>query len=495
MALSTKARRRLEVAMAHQTEATEVANAVDGTTNQALVLYVNGASGHDTNPGTSALPFATIQAAIDSLPKAIRHPVTINVATGNYAGFVISGFTIDPADPTVYTNLKVLGTFVTATLGTGSATGTLTGVTAGSSTTPALAVLTDSTQSWTVNALKGLTVEILTGTGAGSMFVIASNTATALTIVSTATAPTATSATYAIRDQGTVITTYKAIKTVNSTATAPVDFATQSAGVQIFGNSAQALNIHSIWVQGIKCAPSSVNTISQGFAVSTQAAAVFLWRCRAVTAGSQGFVIGSSATVNNCSVISATSGVNGLVVTTPGSAAPQIQTSGVTMSQCLFNVTGSNAVGVSISSGAVNVTSVLFDACPFGIRYLGSGRCSTNGVFFATCGVGMQGISANNSVAFNIVNGRVSFVNCTTAIELEGPQFMTTGSVGVLVGTGNTTVISLSKGARMQLGASSTITGTTEINLDTSTADNIAAMRAATPKHLKNSNYFTVIYE
>lgn len=59
-----------------------------------ITLYVNGTTGNDSNPGTSALPFATIQASIDSLPKNIyKFSATVNVAAGTYQeDVIITGF-------------------------------------------------------------------------------------------------------------------------------------------------------------------------------------------------------------------------------------------------------------------------------------------------------------------------------------------------------------------------------------------------------------------
>ena len=60
-----------------------------------MTLYVNGSTGSDINPGTSALPFKTIQAAINSLPKIFNanNAATINVAEGTYNETVtIGGF-------------------------------------------------------------------------------------------------------------------------------------------------------------------------------------------------------------------------------------------------------------------------------------------------------------------------------------------------------------------------------------------------------------------
>lgn len=57
-------------------------------------LYVNATAGNDNNPGTQELPFKTIQAAIDSLPKDFgKLTATIHVEEGIYnEAVLISGF-------------------------------------------------------------------------------------------------------------------------------------------------------------------------------------------------------------------------------------------------------------------------------------------------------------------------------------------------------------------------------------------------------------------
>lgn len=59
-----------------------------------LALYVNGSTGSDSNPGTESLPFATITAALNSIPKNLGgYTATINIAAGTYpAGIRIEGF-------------------------------------------------------------------------------------------------------------------------------------------------------------------------------------------------------------------------------------------------------------------------------------------------------------------------------------------------------------------------------------------------------------------
>jgi hypothetical protein len=66
--------------------------------------------------------------------------------------------------------------------------------TAGSSTT-----ITDSTKSWTVNAWRNYAVRIMAGTGAGQILPIASNTATALTVIGTWTTNPDTTSVYVIQ--------------------------------------------------------------------------------------------------------------------------------------------------------------------------------------------------------------------------------------------------------------------------------------------------------
>lgn len=48
--------------------------------HQTIQLYVNGSTGADTNPGTEASPFKTIQAAIESIPKVSCNSYNVNIS-------------------------------------------------------------------------------------------------------------------------------------------------------------------------------------------------------------------------------------------------------------------------------------------------------------------------------------------------------------------------------------------------------------------------------
>lgn len=178
---------------------------VSVSTTAALTLYVDPL-GSDSNACTSSGASAclTLQGVLNKIPKVLRHKVTVNVAAGNYTGFILSGFTQDQTVSSTTGGLYILGTLANVTPATGSATGTATSGTAGSAQT--FGTLTDSTQSWTVNDLVGRWISITGGTGSGALMVISSNTATTITVVGTWTAPTGTS-TYAIQEPASIITT------------------------------------------------------------------------------------------------------------------------------------------------------------------------------------------------------------------------------------------------------------------------------------------------
>lgn len=59
-----------------------------------VTLYVNSTTGNDENTGTQQAPFATIQAAVDSLPKNLSvYKAVINIADGTYnEDVLVSGF-------------------------------------------------------------------------------------------------------------------------------------------------------------------------------------------------------------------------------------------------------------------------------------------------------------------------------------------------------------------------------------------------------------------
>ena len=112
----------------------------------------------------STYPFATIQAAINSLPKNIKksHTITVNVGAGTFDGFDITGFVFGAQ--TMFVN----GTRATFTPVTGPSSGTATSGGDGTIT------LTDA--NWTTGDLVGKFLNITAGLGAGYIIPIKLNT-------------------------------------------------------------------------------------------------------------------------------------------------------------------------------------------------------------------------------------------------------------------------------------------------------------------------------
>ncbi len=147
------------------------------TANITLAVATTGSDSSTVRPDLiaggdfSAYPFLTIQAAIDSLPKNLKHKVTIDVGVGNFAGAVLEGFTgSEVYDPTTKIPLRgsiiIRGTTSLATLTTGPNTGfsaaggsnnTITSITQN------VMPLASADIPWTVNDLKNKWVRLIAG--------------------------------------------------------------------------------------------------------------------------------------------------------------------------------------------------------------------------------------------------------------------------------------------------------------------------------------------
>lgn len=151
----------------------------------ATTLFVDIASGTDSiekGTGTGSAAYATLQYAINQLPGMLNGNVTINVA-GN-----------TESSPRIYREAVTIqgktftGAFaLTITGGTetrvAAKIGTLSAANGAGNGADGFGTLTDAGAAWTVNEHRERFVEITSGTGAGQVRAIHSNTATQLTIV------------------------------------------------------------------------------------------------------------------------------------------------------------------------------------------------------------------------------------------------------------------------------------------------------------------------
>ena len=86
-------------------------------TTQDMDFYVDVNNGNNTNDGSLLKPFKTIQYALDSCPKFIRHDIRIHIANGEYheniitGGFLGIGTIRMMADTSDYSLVKIKGVF------------------------------------------------------------------------------------------------------------------------------------------------------------------------------------------------------------------------------------------------------------------------------------------------------------------------------------------------------------------------------------------------
>lgn len=460
---------------------------VTASTVGAVNLYVDATLGDDLNTGTSDKPFKTIQAAVGAVPKYIKHKTIIHIGSGSFPGFYVEGFRFDHTDTTSLGDwLQFSGTLKTATLGAGTATGTATGGTAGTGFSSSWGTLVDSGNAWTTNALRGLLVEIVSGTGIGQIFPIDSNTSTTITIAGAWTAPNGTS-TYAIRDWDTVINTSSlfpvsynfsttsdrsAIVVVGNLGVIPGDGDIVFEKIK-FGNPTGGCITHADQAEVLMRNCRFANT--SGTCVNVALGQTRIQRSSAVVPAAGTFLsmastgVGIFNRLSNCVI---ENGTRGFIA----------QAGELTVDSCsLLNQTQS-AFSIGFSSGGHAGISVH----SFGNHL----NTCVKGFDFNPSGAFPSGVIPSAGTYVLSDNDTISNMS-TAAVDILGSNFM--GIVGT-VGTGNAIGIRLAKGASVQVSSGATLTGTTEVSIDGASSD-LATMRAATPKVINNSNYFSKFFE
>ncbi len=432
-------------------------------TTAAMDLFVE-TTGSDSNPCTSVgAPCLTIQGAVNKVPKRIRNAVNITVGTGTFtAGAYVDGFITenDLNAPSTGAYLEIKGTLITATVATGTASGTATAGSAGSN--PTFGTLTDSGQSWTVNDLRGKLLEITGGTGAGQLRAIQSNTATVITVTGVWTAPT-TSSTYVVRDWGTVISGILNQPRANSYTAASSGLGGSFLLDSISNNSGRGVTIQRFKFTG-----------SRGVVHNTEAL-VEISFCRFETTGTALphrrygglFLSDNSASVANNQIwLQPANGINSQIVT-----------------QRNF-VRGASATGTAISVNVpvnLSITNDAYENLTDGIRFYESAGSRLTGIRMLTI--------SGNCIAGQLVNPSAGVIEFSTGdLSSCGTAILTDGRFALQItntvtGTGNTIAYNITNGGWLRIHSSATLTGTTEISHD-GTAYTLAAFRALATKEI-----------
>lgn len=456
----------------------------DVETTAATTLYV-ATTGNDSNPGTQALPFLTIQAALNALPKrlTLANPATISVGAGSFAGAVINGFYIE-----LGSWLQLVGTMTAATV-TGLQTGTLASATAGSNTSGTWATATVTGAGWTVDALRGKFIKITGGTGSGQLRPISSNTATVITIPGAwSTTPNATS-TFDIVEQATIIN-------VDANRPAHLDSSSAAfAGFVIYNNVSQNSNASfgSIYIDAFKMATSTRSYQIQNSQVLVR---------------NNWFNQSGSNTIINLGNRFGDSGRLALMDSfIDANSTYTLNTLGTVGAYLLRNVQTAgglvqgNLNGTNLASGAtvwVSSNSLINYSAEAIVGQALFVQSEGNKFNPGTAGAAKMGIRLGSQASPAIGGGfsyftssADDFSNCGVAVYAAG---MVQGTLLTATGTSNTTAVKVENGAAVQISSTTTLTGTTEISVD-GTASTLAALRAATPKVLSNPNYGTKVYE
>ncbi len=421
-------------------------------TNADLVFYVDplGADANQcTSTGTGAC--LTIQGALNKAPKLLRHRVTVNVAAGNYAGFTITGFTIDPSIQRATAGILIEGTLGNVTPATGSATGTATAGTAGSGTTQG--TLTDGAATWTVNdaAMVGKLITITGGTGSGTVRVICSNTATVITVCGTWTAPTGTS-TYALQAPTSIITS--TIAAVPSPIGVTSSFS--AAAIQILNNNTTLGSGFDITIRNMGTSvlffsisgPQNINII-QHVATSSSVSTISNNALMTVTdssvtsTNSPYQVTGGSLTLLRGRVSSTSGGV--IAASRATVAVSSIQFTGLTSATSAFISTSGNSL--------VTATSV---------------RCDCGSTADTACAVvsGFPSVGPADPTSMRVLTG-IDVTNCTYGVSSSGPGSIVFNQTTTFSGNSLTySVIAVNSGQIFLPSAITITSGTADIALD-----------------------------
>jgi hypothetical protein len=244
-------------------------------TSAAMTLYV-ATTGLDTNDGSVNRPLLTIQAAINKVPKTIKHPVTINVGAGTFDGARIDGFHLDNS---LNTNsgsyLRVNGTLVNYIPATGITSGTATSGSAGDYGHN-WSTLTVINAGWTPGELRGKLLTITGGTGFATSIrnsvTITSNTSDTITIPSAVSINNTTK--FALQDWATNIKVnlvnptyplYGGSVYANSYGIVVEDTISNFIGITLFGLCLLGQTVSGTGGNGIYIYKSGCNIISSKF--------------------------------------------------------------------------------------------------------------------------------------------------------------------------------------------------------------------------------------
>lgn len=405
--------------------------------DEPLTLYVE-TTGSDSNPGTAAKPFLTVQAALNYLkPFLIAAVVQIRVGIGTFDGFSVPDIKIQNRG-NITGSLSVIGTMGLATLSTGSATGTATSTSANT--------VNDTGQSWTSSELIGK--YSLSGTiGVNELYnPIVSATSTSFVAVTTS------GTTYGIYEPLTVIVNNCRLAGTSSANTCVVLGMVQTVSIQRMKLETSGVSGNAFTNNGIAGHSTSIVEVT----LSLPSAG----------ASTTGIVLfsGGKFSASRC-VFDLKKAASTAISVSAGSVTVSFSyVKGADKTQNCFVYSVGGAATSADGVGAITTSSVVFDNLKSVIAPV-SVFC---GPIYNSV---ISGLFINCDIICNTIRGQAWFID----IHANQPSFPFASS-------GNNTFILIDKNATVQV-YSSVPSGlaTTDISVNGATST-LAAMRALTPK-------------
>lgn len=453
-----------------------VQSTLNTETTSDITLFIDPDAGVNGRDCADASPCQTLNGALARVPRTIRHLVTISAAPGTYPAetVVLEDFNI----PSGF--LIVQGSMERVTPTTGTSTGTLTSM----SNTAPLPVFTDSTQSWTVNDLKGRHIRMTSGSAINNIGIVVSNTATSLTLASPVTGTIAISDGYELVRPAVVFTGDQTFSTVELSVLTVRSIRGRSAAtsgsvtigrfgfsqVAIQQNGASNISIRFGDVTGprFECIECSITGLVTALGGSTVNAISFARSTvTGPPSGGTGAFSWSGGAVRSLqgpTFWRSPSGVgwrisNNVVISIAQSTNQVIETGQTTTAA--FRSTGG-----SILAGSSGSSTGFVVICP----------SSSTGV-----GVWLESYTiATNGISNEFSSPILTIQNCGTGVLVDGPSyFVTTGSVSHTTGSIG---VSVTRGGRARLTGLPVFTGVaTELQLD-GTSQTLSNLNAASPQ-------------
>lgn len=452
-------------------------------TTAPLNLFVSS-TGNDSGACTSSgSPCLTIQGALNQVPRMVRHPVEITVGPGTFAGASIEGFTFDRSNSaTASAWIHVSGTLITATATTGSPSGTATSGTTGAWSDGTVNTVTVSGAGWTSNDFQGKLVRLTSGTLSGQSFPITGNSSTVISFTGNiGSAPTAGN-TFTVLDWGTDVTStvakWAAPSPFFSTLTSNFyGFVVQSAG------AAENVSFNQLRI-------TTTASGGAGVLLNGSTASFTYNKFDGSTGGAQIKLSNTSRALAVANTFSLATTQRGMKQEDDGTLDAGLESTCGKIESYANAFFGQGGVtlgrGIQLDNGAVISQYDYFLNVD---RSFHLGRTEV----FINHDVMVNGtLGVNYSLADDLPAGGEALVDTSWVANMTNGAIAMNGagrlSVKTVGGTGNAVGLRCWTNCLMVVTSATSITGTTEISLDSANFS-LATLRAASPRTLLDNWY------